>query len=1015
MKSNPIKLAEEIEKRYRQYLQTTFFFKDAEFRKSFSDVLSSGHLSKGPYLEATSIFQKGESPKNLFSKLIGDKVDKAFFEAINGDRELYFHQEAAIKKVFQGDNIIVATGTGSGKTESFLIPILLHLCQEFLNGTLCPGVRGLILYPMNALANDQRKRLGQISESLKKNNSTFNFSFGQYIGETPEDESDTYRNAKEKMTFRKHGELIFRKEMRENPPHILLTNYSMLEYLLIRPNDSQLFDNGRAKWWKFLVLDEAHQYRGANGIEMSMLIRRLKQRLREGGRKENFRCIATSATLVGEDADKSAVAKFATDLFGEKFSDQDVILGTPADFSEKAFYRLTEADYQVMLAAIHNRTDENKNSLFDLSKKLKVDHYNEEEIPNLCGKILKHDDRTIELRNLITDTPCEFEKIAEQLFPEILIENRASATTLFVELLQFSRDITHENSSNPLLSIRYHFFLRSLEGAFVGYVPQKKVFLDRKKIEGSALFEVALCRNCGQHYIVGKRENNQLLEAVRNPSDEEFGVKFYRPIEQDDDYQNELEDDRDKKNEFNLCLICGAFSRDKLTCSHENSIKVIEEESPKNEDRADQIAKCSVCEYSASGKDPVKEIVHGHDGPNAVIATTLYQHLPEERKKILAFADSRQEAAFFAWYLESSYNNILHRNLILKVAQELNIHSDEGLSLNDITTQLREIYKEKLIFPESTSGLELKRESWLCLYRELLTDETRLSLEGVGLIKWSIKFPVQFEIPDILLKSPWFLSNQEAFDLLTILLDMMRTDRAVELNYEPGVSINWNELNFQSYQMSVTIGKPGNTKKNKKNIKSWDSPQAKRGKFLTKILRKINPEFSEEEARQKVEETLRNIWEHFRQFDQIKSSNTNFLIPIDNGRRLNPDWWRIFPITENIKRFQCDTCGRLQSFAIKGICPEFRCKGNLLEITTIGELEKNHYRILYQENLPGTLRSEEHTAQLSPEKARQFQKDFVDGKIHVLSSSTTFELGVDLGNLDLVFLRNIPPEAFNSN
>lgn len=1004
MKFNPIQLAEEVEQRYRQYLLTTFFFKDLEFRKSFSDALKAGHLSKGPYLEATSIFQKGDSPKNLFPKLIGNNVDEAFLKAIDGNRELYLHQEAAINKVFRGDNIIVATGTGSGKTESFLYPILLHLYQEFINGTLCPGVRALILYPMNALANDQRERLVKISENLKNNNSAFNFTFGQYIGETPEDENDSFRNAKD----RKHGELIFRKEMRENPPHILLTNYSMLEYLLIRPSDSQLFDNGRAEWWKFLVLDEAHQYRGANGIEMGMLIRRLKQRLIEGGRREKFRFIATSATLAGGDADKPAVAKFATDLFGEKFNDQDVILGTSVQFPEKVLYKLSEDDYQIMLTVIHNESNEDNSSLFELSKKLNIGFNPQEEISTLCGKILKHDERAIHLRRLITGKPLEFENVAVELFPELLPEIRSSAMSSLVEVLQFSKDDAYENSMNPLLSIRYHFFLRSLEGAFISYLPQKKVFLDRKKIEGSALFEVALCRNCGQHYLVGKKVNNHLLEAVRDPGDEEFGVTFYCPLDQDNDYRDDIEDEKNNKNELNLCVICGAISRDNLKCGHENSIKVIEEESPKNEDRADQIAKCSVCGYSASGRDPVKEIVHGHDGPNAVIATTLYQHLPETRKKVLAFADSRQEAAFFAWYLESSYKEILNRNLILKVLRELNAHTDEGLSLNDVATRLKEIYREKSIFPETYSELQLKRESWLRIYRELLTDETRISLEGVGLIKWQVKLPQQFEIPEILTKSPWFLSNQEAFDLLSILLDTMRSDRAVELHTEPGVSINWNDLNIQAYQMRIRVGKPGK----QKNVKSWDSPKAKRGRFLTKVLKKINPEMNGEDLKQKAEAMLRNIWEHFEQFDKIKSYNADFLISVDDGRRLNPDWWRIFPISENEKIFQCDTCGRLQSIGLRGVCPESRCKGNLLE-KTIGELEQNHYRLLYLERLPGILRSEEHTAQLSPEKARQFQKDFVDGKIHVLSSSTTFELGVDLGDLDLVFLRNIPPEAFN--
>ena len=126
---------------------------------------------------------------------------------------------------------------------------------------------------------------------LENTKSKFSFTFGQYIGETPEDENDSHRHAQDHIAERLPGELVLRKEMRKNPPHILLTNYSMLEYLLIRPDDSPLFDNGRALWWNFIILDEAHQYRGAKGIEMGMLIRRLKSRLKEGGRSKPIRPI----------------------------------------------------------------------------------------------------------------------------------------------------------------------------------------------------------------------------------------------------------------------------------------------------------------------------------------------------------------------------------------------------------------------------------------------------------------------------------------------------------------------------------------------------------------------------------------------------------------------------------------------------------------------------------------------------------------------------------------------------
>ena len=228
---NPIELAEEIEGRYRRYLKTTFYFRDPDLRASFEEVLNSGHLSKGPYLEGTPVFKRGQTPRALFQGLVGFQPDPGFLKAVQDDRPLYQHQEEAIQRVFDGRNVIVATGTGSGKTEAFLYPILIHLYQEFQAGKLSSGVRALILYPMNALANDQRERLGEIRKRLDEGNSPFRFTFGQYIGETPEDESDSRRHAADHRANRLPGELVLRSEMRSSPPHILLTTTQSNKYL----------------------------------------------------------------------------------------------------------------------------------------------------------------------------------------------------------------------------------------------------------------------------------------------------------------------------------------------------------------------------------------------------------------------------------------------------------------------------------------------------------------------------------------------------------------------------------------------------------------------------------------------------------------------------------------------------------------------------------------------------------------------------------------------------------------
>jgi len=1020
---NPISLSREIEERYRRYLKTTFYFKDRVLRDSFEEALKSGHLRKGPFLEATPVFKRGQTPRELFRGLLEFQPDEGFLKAVQGDRPLYQHQEKAIQRVFEGSNVVVATGTGSGKTEAFLYPILLHLYREFQGKALCPGVRALILYPMNALANDQRERLGEICKRLKEEHSPFQFTFGQYVGETPEDENDSQRHARDHIAERDqrgysvienghvvHGELVLRSEMRKTPPHILLTNYSMLEYLLLRPDDSPLFDNGRARWWTFLVLDEAHQYRGSRGMEMAMLLRRLKQRLREGGRSEPFRCIATSATLVGEEGDKAAVAEFASDLFGEEFREENVILGATEPIPEPGPTGLAPDDYRLLREVLHGNSSEATRGLAELASKLDVVLPGNQDPPKTVGLLLQRDGRAADLRRLIAGNPAEVQEIANQVFGDLPEAKRVSALAELVELLLQAKD---PSSDAPLLSARYHLFLRSLEGAFVSYWPEKKVFLDRKAVgKDVTAFEVALCRECGQHYFVGPKDfkGGRLVEAIRDPGDVNFGATFLRPIENGKDEDEGGESgEATNKVVFQLCVRCGEMRRGKPQCGHDNLIWVVKEESPPDEDRADQMAKCGACGYNAAGRDPVREVVHGTDGPHAVIATTLYQTLPEERKKVLAFADGRQEAAFFAWYLEDSYRDILTRNLILKIARSFTQYPVEGISLYTIADKAFRDYRDAFKRKESDDEPTIRKNIWRVLYREFLTEERRISLEGVSLIRWSVKWPDWFKTPKVLKDPPWSLTEQEALDLIFLLLDTMTTDRAVELRAENGISLNWSDLNLQGAQMRFRIGAPRRTQ----DVRSWDGERGKRARFLAKLFMRMRDGLSEQETLDQAVNVLRAIWEIFRQSDEnAPSSDDRLLISVDDARRLNPDWWRLRLITNDDTIFQCDTCGRLQAISVRGVCPRHRCPGTLKPVK-VSDLEPNHYRLLYEEDLPGFLRVEEHTAQLDKEKAREFQREFRKGNIHVLSCSTTFELGVDLGDLDTIFLRNVPPEAFN--
>lgn len=145
---------------YKRYLKTVFDISDADYKKLFDDSLENdGLFEKGPYLDVINSFKKGKSIQTLIDE---GALDPDFLKLSLKDIILYKHQENSLYQTKKGENVIVTTGTGSGKTESFLIPIINELMEEKRARKLGPGVRALIIYPMNALANDQMDRLRKL-------------------------------------------------------------------------------------------------------------------------------------------------------------------------------------------------------------------------------------------------------------------------------------------------------------------------------------------------------------------------------------------------------------------------------------------------------------------------------------------------------------------------------------------------------------------------------------------------------------------------------------------------------------------------------------------------------------------------------------------------------------------------------------------------------------------------------------------------------------------------------------
>ncbi len=251
MSLHPIRALDHVIEEYRDYLLTEFRAKDPELRAALERELDAPlFLAQEPFYQAHRPFKEGRAWHEL---PIDAKLARVMVER-TGQSRAYLHQSDAIAELLSllPRPVVVTTGTGSGKTEAFLLPVIQNAFEDAVRFKKS-GLTAILLYPMNALANDQRLR---IEEYLAAAGIAGAVRVEQY------DRGTTQAN---------------REEMRANPPHILLTNYMMLEYLLVRPADREgIFANHRCR---FLVLDEVHTYRGILGSNIALLVRRLKTHL----------------------------------------------------------------------------------------------------------------------------------------------------------------------------------------------------------------------------------------------------------------------------------------------------------------------------------------------------------------------------------------------------------------------------------------------------------------------------------------------------------------------------------------------------------------------------------------------------------------------------------------------------------------------------------------------------------------------------------------------------------------
>jgi len=1023
-----LKTSQRIDAAYRNYLRSTFEPARTDIGQEFEAAIDAAELTKGPFIEASAPFQSGATVRQLVEEGLLSALWKRFPpEIFPIDRPLHLHQEVAIRKALAGRNLIVSTGTGSGKTETFLIPILNGLFEEVETGTITtPGVRALLLYPMNALANDQVKRLRRLLEPFPE------VTFGRYVGETKhkptEAESDfATRYPHEPRTT---NELLSREEMQATPPAILLTNYAMLEYLLLRPADSPFFDGENAGPWRHLVLDEAHSYDGVQGTEIAMLLRRVRDRVHrsETGRVQ---CFATSATLGRGSEDFEELLHFATQLFSEEFEwkednehAQDIVEAVRKPLVEAdATFALPQESFSKLQQAY--RAQAPVAELGQLIEKAGGPPPEpSESAETYLGRALGEEHTVIEVQDNLSQGAQSLKELANRIFDG---PSAAKDLTLLIDLAVAAR---RRSDDAPLIPARYHYWVGSLEGAYLCQHPEHPAGHPRLQLgrheqcptcrnEGrrSHMVELGVCRSCGAEYAIGRIVGSGLGDRLALVPEFEIAPEYFligspdlADADNDDDDSLAAPVDNAAVNavrqsldvELGLLLDPGS-PREREDAPRVNLTKV-ERPDPKQ-----PLHRCAVCSSSVSG-EVVYRFLTGVDAPVSVIATELYQNVPPssdpmqrlevgEGRKLLSFADSRQDAAFFAPFLKRTYERSVVRGLTHSSLTAL-AKEGEPPRFDDVQGQLMKQAETVLLLDPDEGRVKNNQEAGYWLAQEALAIDRRQSLDGLGLVDIRMSISRRFVPPDVL--SSLGFTPDECKDIIRVLLDTLRLTGAMTL--PNGVDVRHER--FAPRNFSISARQQGA----ETGVVGWlpgGSSANRRTDYLRKVLQARG-------LTADVKQILTDIWLHL-------TGDTpgwrGMLSPETSAKhgttyKLNHERLEFAPATDSHRPQTCNTCRRTWWRNVANVCPSWRCEGSLSDAADT-RLERNHYAALYRNIEPIAMEVEEHTAQWRAEKASKIQDEFVRGRKNVLSCSTTFEMGVDVGDVQAVLLRNVPPRSSN--
>lgn len=1009
-----IELSNNLKNRLEEIVLSSINVRDEELQNELSEIIKSndGLISEILVEGAFSAKKHDDILRNIpfLNKKFLDLLD--LNKVFNPNFYPFKHQFETLKIVNEMDSnnkpaIVVTAPTGSGKTESFLLPMLNDLVSNPRKSDE-KGVRAIILYPMNALVADQNKRLF----SYLKGQSNVSMFF--YNSETPETKKYATDEFDDKCFIKT------RKEARENPPDIMITNYSMLEYILARPNDFPIIGNAL----RTIVVDEAHLYTGTLAAEVSLLLRRVTTKAKVDNSKILY--IATTATISDDKQEQQ-------DFFS-KFFNKDNIQRVSG---EKEFKEI-DANINV---------DNEIEQFIDISFMMtepNLDLYNEFKGYRVFPKILKilSEKYTIQFSELL-------KLVSSSIEPKTLLN-----------IFTIGAKARLNDNELPLLPHKLHLQVRSSQGFSVCSNPN----CPDSKIKGlgkihhgtfyncttcqSPTLNLVRCSECSEHFYHGKFNDKDTLYLER----------FFK-----DDTKSENSHILSFKESSEAIYI----SKDGKKCSeHDYNNKFYKH------------SVCPVCSneefYGLSVSDqfliPLVSETMLVNMPEIDKEVNVF--LPARGRRLLTFSDSRSEAARLGPLLTMQHETQLLRRLIVETIQnnisknqdndlreyyqneikenELKLSSvdnpmikqklvekindakvelskmSSGLSITDLVDNIkkhpligeffdRERMKEQSAEEREQLSYNKNLDSIKSNVYELLTEaiaipnEKQVNLESIGLLK----FNFQLDDFDLIRFTNFMIEKTQLFKILKSIIYLSRQQRAftIETNY----------YEVKDYQSNLTgVGKYVAYDAKNKNIFNLKlTSRSSIYKFISSVLRSFEIEDTEEN----IHTFLEAVFETF--LDAAKRDDIRWLehnrVQTDDGRIVDAFRIVFYELSIEIPQtLYLNTINKtIWQEAINGVVPEKHSIVELKEVTQ-SDLDADPYFSRYRKMYLNTskelsmgLWAEEHSAQLAQKENRRLQDLFIQGKRNVLSATTTLEVGIDIGGLSGVLMANVPPNKAN--